>query len=122
MRPSATRSSGWGSAGGGRSCGSPARTRSTPSEKLARPPDRLGGPPPRLGGGLCRRGLVEPLGPAGDARLGRDAAAQSQSTGEGRSAAQGSGLLALACYGLLRTDQDRVLLRFVEGRPVSRVT
>jgi hypothetical protein len=29
---------------------------------------------------------------------------------------------ALACSGLLRTDQDRVLLRFVEGRPVSRVT
>src|SRR5215211_4005868 len=29
---------------------------------------------------------------------------------------------ALACYGVLRTDQDRVLLRFVEGRPVSRVT
>src|SRR4051794_11331878 len=29
---------------------------------------------------------------------------------------------ALACYGLLRTDQDRVLLRFVEGRPVSRIT
>jgi hypothetical protein len=29
---------------------------------------------------------------------------------------------ALACYGLLRTDQDRVLLRCVEGRPVSRVT
>ncbi len=29
---------------------------------------------------------------------------------------------ALACYGLLRTDQDRVLLRFVEGRPVSLVT
>jgi hypothetical protein len=29
---------------------------------------------------------------------------------------------AMACYGLLRTDQDRVLLRFVEGRPVSRVT
>ena len=29
---------------------------------------------------------------------------------------------ALACYGLLRTDPDRVLLRFVEGRPVSRVT
>src|SRR4051794_12389128 len=155
------------------------------SKKLARPPDRLGGPPPRLGGGLCRRGLVEPLGPADDARLGRDAAAQSQSTGEGRSAAQSSGGLravanrpgssaaalcrrppppggvgpdsgeagwrrrpqrlarppggwertriecccalsqaprAAACHGLLRTDQDRVLLRFVEGRPVSRVT
>ena|SRR5690348_4479645 len=29
---------------------------------------------------------------------------------------------ALAGSGLLRTDQDRVLLRFVEGRPVSRVT
>ena len=56
-------------------------------KKLARPPDRLGGSPPRLGGGLCRRGLVEPLGPAGDAGLGRDAAAARQSTGEGRSAA-----------------------------------
>src|SRR3982750_515639 len=33
-------------------------------KKRARPPDRLGGSPPRLGGGLCRRGLVEPLGPA----------------------------------------------------------
>src|SRR3954454_13977231 len=93
MRPSGTRSSGWGSAGGGPRPGSPARTRNTRSKKLARPPDRLGGPPPRLGGGLCRRGLVEPLGPADDARLGRDAAAQSQSTGEGRSAAQSSGLL-----------------------------
>src|SRR5215210_5915706 len=29
---------------------------------------------------------------------------------------------ALACDGLLRTNQDRVLLRFVEGRPVSRIT
>jgi len=29
---------------------------------------------------------------------------------------------ALACYGLLRADQDQVLLRFVEGRPVSLVT
>ena len=29
---------------------------------------------------------------------------------------------ALACYGLLRTDQDRVLLRFVDGRPVSCIT
>src|SRR4051795_929821 len=97
---------------------------------------------------------------------GRDAAAQSQSTGEGRSAAQSSGGLravanrpgssaaalcrrppgqprhtgcceptriecccalskaarSAASHGLLRTDQDRVLLRFVEGRPVSRVT
>src|SRR5206468_6073059 len=61
-------------------------------KKLARPPDQLGSSPPRLGGGLCRRGLVEPLGPAGDARLG-DPAAQSQSTGQGRCPTQGTGLL-----------------------------
>jgi hypothetical protein len=29
---------------------------------------------------------------------------------------------ALACYGLLRTDSHEVLLRFVDGRPVSHVT
>ena len=29
---------------------------------------------------------------------------------------------ALACYGLLRDDTDEMLLRFVEGRPVSQVT
>jgi DDE superfamily endonuclease len=29
---------------------------------------------------------------------------------------------ALCCYGLLRTDCHQVLLRFVEGRPVSHVT
>jgi DDE superfamily endonuclease len=29
---------------------------------------------------------------------------------------------ALCCYGLLRTDQDAVLLRLVDGRPVSHVT
>ena len=29
---------------------------------------------------------------------------------------------ALACYGLLRADTDRLLLRFVQGRPVSQVT
>ena len=29
---------------------------------------------------------------------------------------------ALCCYGLLRTDADEVLLRFVDGRPVSHVT
>jgi hypothetical protein len=29
---------------------------------------------------------------------------------------------ALCCYGLLRTDGGDVLLRFVEGRPVSHVT
>jgi hypothetical protein len=29
---------------------------------------------------------------------------------------------ALACYGLLRADTDQLLLRFVQGRPVSQVT
>jgi transposase len=29
---------------------------------------------------------------------------------------------ALACYGLLRDDTGQMLLRFVEGRPVSQVT
>lgn len=29
---------------------------------------------------------------------------------------------ALACYGLLRADTGQMLLRFVEGRPVSQVT
>ena len=29
---------------------------------------------------------------------------------------------ALACYGLLRDDTDEMLLRFVDGRPVSQVT
>jgi transposase len=29
---------------------------------------------------------------------------------------------ALACYGLLRGDTEQMLLRFVQGRPVSQVT
>ena len=29
---------------------------------------------------------------------------------------------ALCCYGLLRSDTDSLLLRFVDGRPVSQVT
>jgi transposase len=29
---------------------------------------------------------------------------------------------ALACYGLLRTDTRQMLLRFVDGRPVSHIT
>ncbi len=29
---------------------------------------------------------------------------------------------ALSCYGLLRADTDEMLLRFVQGRPVSQVT
>ena len=29
---------------------------------------------------------------------------------------------AIACYGLLRSDTEQMLLRFVDGRPVSQVT
>jgi transposase len=35
---------------------------------------------------------------------------------------RGGGKEALACYGLLRVDTKAMLLRFVEGRPVSQVT
>jgi DDE superfamily endonuclease len=35
---------------------------------------------------------------------------------------RGGGPEALACYGLLRADTGDMLLRFVEGRPVSQVT
>jgi transposase len=35
---------------------------------------------------------------------------------------RGGGKGALACYGLLRADTGAMLLRFVEGRPVSQVT
>ncbi|HSD62042.1 MAG TPA: IS630 family transposase [Burkholderiales bacterium] len=35
---------------------------------------------------------------------------------------RGGGKEALACYGLLRADTGDMLLRFVEGRPVSQVT
>lgn len=35
---------------------------------------------------------------------------------------RGGGREALAGYGLLRADTDAMLLRFVEGRPVSQVT
>lgn len=36
--------------------------------------------------------------------------------------AKGEGPQAVACYGVLRLDTGGVLLRFVDGRPVSRVT
>lgn len=35
---------------------------------------------------------------------------------------RGGGPEALACYGLLRADSGAMLLRFVDGRPVSQVT
>jgi hypothetical protein len=36
--------------------------------------------------------------------------------------AAGAGPKALACYGILRADTGAMMLRFVGGRPVSRVT
>ena len=35
---------------------------------------------------------------------------------------KGDGPAALACYGVLRADTGGMLLRFVDGRPVSQVT
>ena len=35
---------------------------------------------------------------------------------------KGDGPQAVACYGVLRTDTGGMMLRFVDGRPVSRVT
>src|SRR3954466_4644912 len=118
MRPSATRSSDWGSAGGGRRRGSPARTRSMRSKKLARTPDRLcRARPPAWGvgyaDGVWGSGLAQPAMRAWGETLRLHAKARAKDDRQPK---------ALACYGLLRTDQDRVLLRFVEGRPVSRVT
>ena len=60
---------------------------------------------------------MEPAGPAGPVRLGRRA---SRCGCCPTSAAAGQE--ALACYGLLRADTGGMLLRFVEGRPVSQVT
>src|SRR3954471_439085 len=59
----------------------------------------------------------EPLGAAGDARLG-DAAAGNQSTGEGRSAAQGSGLL----WAVADRSGSGAAALCLEGFPVSRIT
>ena len=35
---------------------------------------------------------------------------------------KGDGPAALACYGIYRQDTGRMMLRFVDGRPVSQVT
>src|SRR4051794_11939444 len=116
LRPSATRSSGWGSAGGGRRRGSPARIRSTRSKNwrdrlirlAARHPDWVVG----YADEVWWSRLAQPAIHAwGTLRLETKARAKDDPQPK-----------ALACYGLLRTDQDRVLLRFVEGRPVSRIT
>src|SRR3954466_14395882 len=99
-------------------------------KRMPRPPDCSGGPPPRLGGGLCRRGLVEPLGAAGPARLGREAAAARPRAGEGRRPTQASGLLgtvadrpgsgaaALCRRTPGQPDHDRV--SGLGGRPARR--
>ncbi len=62
---------------------------------------------------------MESVGSAEPARLGGGRAAAAAGVG-GRQA--GHGPKALACYGLLRGDTGGMLLRFVDGRPVSQVT
>src|SRR4051794_33049052 len=117
MRPSGTRSSGWGSAGGGPRPGSPAQTRNTRSKNWR---DRLIGLAARHPAWVVGyvdevwwSRLAQPAMHAWGERLRLHARARAKDDAQPK---------ALACYGLLRTDQDRVLLRFVEGRPVSRVT
>ena len=66
---------------------------------------------------LPGRDVVDAAGPARPVRLGR---ASNRCGCCPTSAAAGKE--ALACYGLLRADTGAMLLRFVEGRPVSQVT
>src|SRR5215210_2609486 len=109
--------SGWGSAGGERRLGSPARTRKTRSKKwrdrlislATRHPDWVVG----YADEVWWSRLAQPAMHAWGETLRLETKARAKDDPQPK---------ALACYGLLRTDQDRVLLRFVEGRPVSRVT
>ena len=117
MRPSGTRSSDWGSAGGGPRPGSSARTRSTRSKNwrdrliglAARHPDWVVG----YADEVWWSRLAHPAMHTWGETLRLHAKARTKDDPQPK---------ALACDGLLRTDQDRVLLRFVEGRPVSRIT
>jgi hypothetical protein len=62
---------------------------------------------------------VESPGPPRPAQLDRGDASAAGGTGPPKGDAEPN---ALCCYGLLRTDGNAVLLRFVDGRPVSHVT
>src|SRR4051812_5844893 len=112
MRPSGTRSSGWGWAGGGPRPGSPARTRSMRSKNwrdrlislAARHPDWVVGYVDEVWWSR----LAQPAMHAWGETLRLEAKARANDDAQPK---------ALACYGLLRTDQDRVLLRFGRGAP-----
>ena len=62
---------------------------------------------------------MEPAGPPGPACLGRGEPLRLH---EVAADADDPDPKALACYGLLRADTGGMLLRFVQGRPVSQVT
>src|SRR4029453_12049792 len=108
MRPSATRSSGWGWAGGGRRPGSPARTRDTPSKNWR---DRLIGLAARhphwvvgYADEVWWSRLAQPAMHAWGETLRLHAKARAKDDPQPK---------ALAGSGLLRTDQGRGPLPFL---------
>ncbi|MBP3955149.1 transposase [Gemmata sp. G18] len=116
-RPSGRRSSAWGTGGSGPSSGSQVPTPPT-REKKARPADPIGGVAPGVGAGVPRRVLVEPVGPPAMHAWSDDPLRLVE-----REVPKGdTDPKALSCYGLLRGDTGRMMLRFVSGRPVSQVT
>src|SRR5207248_4789994 len=115
-KPSAGCSSGWASAGSGPSTGSSAPTPSTREKKVrdrliaqaaVRPDWVLGFQDETWWTRLAQPDLFAWAGDEPLRLLPNE---------------RGGGPEALACYGLLRADTGAMLLRFVEGRPVSQVT
>jgi hypothetical protein len=92
-------------------------------KKRARSPDPPGGHPPDLGPGVRGRGLVEPLGAAGPAQLGRTgpAAAAGRTGGrERRSGSESAGVLRPAGpRGSARRRPGRWDLAALCGRPAG---
>ena len=89
-------------------------------KKAPRPPDPPGRAPPGLGARLPGRGLVEPAGPAGAARLGRRraAAAGTSRPPTRRPRPEGAGLLRAAAG----PTPAGCCCGSSTGRPVSQVT
>src|SRR5262249_39589468 len=101
-RPSARRSSGWASDGGGRSGGSPAPTGRTRVKKSPRPVDPTGGDAPQVGGGLPGRDVVESADAPEPARLGaaeRPTAPGRAGGTQGRPGPQGAVVLRAVAGG-----------------------
>ena len=89
------------------------RAKKSRRDRLIRP----GAEPAGLGARLRGRGLVLPPGAAGPARL--DGRASRLRLGLHAADRADPEPKALACYGLWLPGRERMLLRFVDGRPVS---